>query len=107
MTDSAFNSTCDLVSQAEIRNADDLSRDLIQGTFALLVPEPGFEPGRPCGHGILRRESGSREGSPPPSSHTTVRTVPYTAVHETHASLRCSSRKLRSPCPRSIEVGTA
>jgi hypothetical protein len=25
-------------------------------TIGLLVPEPGFEPGRPCGHGILRRE---------------------------------------------------
>ena len=43
----------------------------------------------------------------PPASHTTVRTVPYTAVHEAHASLRCSSRKLKSPILRSMRVGTA
>ena len=28
--------------------------------------------------------------SRPPPSHTTVRTVPYTAVHEKYLSLRCS-----------------
>ena len=28
--------------------------------------------------------------SRPPPSHTTVRTVPYTAVHERYLSLRCS-----------------
>ena len=27
---------------------------------------------------------GYEEESPPPTSHTTVRTVPYTAVHEVH-----------------------
>jgi len=30
---------------------------------------------------------------PAPSSHTTVRTVPYTAVHERHSALRATCRK--------------
>lgn len=35
---------------------------------------------------------GEEAESPPPSSHTIVRTVPYTAVHEVHwKRSRCSS----------------
>ena len=36
--------------------------------------------------------SGRRGKSLPPSSYTTVRTVPYTAVHELRTRLRCRSR---------------
>ena len=32
--------------------------DRLQGTFRLIVPEPEFEPGRPCGHGILSAGNG-------------------------------------------------
>ena len=59
----------DLASLAEIFDDGALSQDLIQGTFGLLVPEPGFEPGRHCGHGILSplrlpfRHSGVRADS--------------------------------------------
>ena len=42
-----------------------------------------------------------------PGSHTTVRTVPYTAVHVERASRRCSSMKLTSPRRRNTTVGTA
>ena len=42
----------------------------------------------PRGH-----KSGSWGWSPTPSSHTTVRTVPYTAVHERHSALRATCRK--------------
>lgn len=53
-------------------------------------------PGTPVGPGLAQK-LGSRGASPPPSSHTTVRTGPYTAVPAVHASLRCSSRRLTSP----------
>ena len=42
-----------------------------------------------------------------PSSHTTVRTVPYTAVQAEQWSLRCRSRRLGSPSCVSQRVGTA
>ena len=51
--------------------------------------------------------SGRQGRLPAPGAHTTVRTVPYTAVQEKRASRRSSSRKLTSPILRSILVGTA
>ncbi len=39
---------------------------------------------------IWNRVGRGRDVSRPPPSHTTVRTVPYTAVHEKYLSLRCS-----------------
>jgi hypothetical protein len=40
---------------------------------------------------------GQEAGSPPPSSHTTVHTVPYTAVHEQHWSRRTVSSNDTKP----------
>ena len=53
---------------------------------------------------------GDRVGNAPsgaPSSHTTVRTVPYTAVRSGHCSRRCSSIRLRRPRWRKKRAGTA
>ena len=50
-------------SLTEILCDDALFPERVQGIIGPLVPEPGFEPGRPCGHGILRprgRGGGSR-----------------------------------------------
>lgn len=38
-----------------ISRNDAVFRHRSQGIIGPLVPEPGFEPGRPYGHGILRR----------------------------------------------------
>ena len=42
---------------------------------------------------VWQWQSGSRGRLPAPSSHTTVRTVPYTAVHKGHSGLRATCRK--------------
>ena len=47
-----------------------LLKPLVVGTGWLRVPPPD--------------QIGSEEGSPLPSAHTTVRTVPYTAVRKLH-----------------------
>ena len=58
-----------------------------------------------------KRESGRArrvtEVSRPPPSHTTVRTVPYTAVHEVPLSLLCRLRRLTSPIWSNVQIGTA
>jgi len=66
-------------------------------------PMTGGAPGSLVGGAV----PGSREESPPPSSHIIVRTVPHTAVHDEHASLRYSSRKLKRPSCCSLRVGIA
>src|ERR1051326_7740503 len=43
--------------------------------------------------------SGRRRSHLPPSSHTTVRTVPYTAVHEAQRAPERQSPQRRSPLP--------
>jgi hypothetical protein len=58
--------------------------------------------------GAIRPARSGRQGRlPAPGAHTTVRTVPYTAVHAELASLWCSSSKLTSPSCRSASFGTA
>ena len=46
-------------------------------------------------------------GDPLPSSHTTVRTGPYTAVHVDRCPARSCSSRLRSPHSASNRVVTA
>jgi len=43
--------------RAEILENDDVSHDLIQGTFGLVVPEVGFEPTRRILREILGRKA--------------------------------------------------
>ena len=54
------------------------------------------------------RHTSSRQGAlRPPASHTTVRAVRHTAVHEEHARRWCSVRRLTRPIACSTRVGTA
>ena len=55
----------------------------------------------------LKVRSGRRGALRPPTSHTTVRAVRHTAVHEEHMRRRCSARRLTSPMAHSPRVGTA
>ena len=95
--------------QAECRPgaaaADD--HQVVSGSETRVRNDPSDLPSGVTAHRGAGARSGSRGRLPAPSSHTTVRTVRYTAVHEVRASLRCSSRRLSKPMRRRADVGTA